>query len=298
MLEAVKAILLSEEQKKNDYVMLTRLVSLFLHSAFDGMKLEICEFLKGLLDPESKDLKDEFFDLFYTKLLPQLVDYLANTPEDMFTSSLVLEILTCCGNTHGYRIRYYVTHNGVIQRIQSLYYSPQKSIRLSMLRLLRSLISQNDENLNKYIVKHDLFAPVFKLMQGNRRDNMISAAVLEILNVVATQTIKTLIAYVMDKYKQFVVEGQYARHAVMRKLKTKYELFPPSGAVKREIPVGKRVFLNYPTGGEEGKSRGMGEPEQKMAQKRPTSEVPEGKVPISEESPAKKKKEGDDFGGT
>ncbi len=283
------------------------MVLLFLYSSFEGMKLEICEFLKGLLDPESRDLKDEFFDLFYGKLLPQMVDYLEKGAgkENYFTVGLVMEILACCGNTHGYRIRYYVTHNAVLQRLQALYYSPQKSIRLSMIRLLRSLISHNDENLNKYIIKHDLFAPLFKLLQSTKRDNLLSASLLDVLNLIATHSIKTLIAYIMEKYKAVVMEGQYARHAIMKKIRTKYELFPLPGAPKREIPVGKRAFLNYPTKEEtkapeeEGKMRP--ETDIQLAQKRLAAEAGAFTKAAEEklrESPVKKMKEGEDPGLT
>ena len=293
---------MSEDEKKSGYTTLSRLLWLFLYSTFEGMKLEICEFFKGTLDPEYKDFKDEFFELFYSKILLQLLDYLSNSPKDQLTASLIFELLTCCGNTHGYRIRYYVSHNAVLQRLQNFYFSQQKVLRLSMLRWFRSLIFHNDEGFNKYIVKHDLFAPIFKLLQTIKRDNLISAALLDILNVVASQSIRTLISYIMDKYKVHVTEGAYAKNSVMKKIKGKHELFPPAG-VKRELSLGKRVYLNYPSKEElkyeeESKSKLEGERKVQLPQKRPAPEAATAAQPLEEaldENVTKKKKEAEDI---
>jgi len=251
----VKLILLSEEEKANNYTMICQLFSLLLHSSYDSMKFEICEFIKGLLDPDCKDLKDEFFDLFYNKILPQLVDFISDAVhhEDELTISLVLDILTYCARSHGYRSRYYVTHNSVLIRLSKLYSVPSKTIRLAMIRLLRTLVGTNDENISKHIAKLDLFEPLFKLLSTTKRDNLITSAILDLFNTVASQSIRTLIGYMVDKYGKVFIDSPYAIHPVMKKIRSKYDLFPSAGAPKREMSQGKRAFLNYPGKEEEVK---------------------------------------------
>lgn len=191
------------------------------------MKLEICEFFKGLLDPEIKDLKDEFFDIFYARILPIFIDFLISS-NDMFTVSLVLELLTLCGAFHGYRISHYFIHNGVLKKLMPLFSSKNKALRLAMIRLSKALISQKDENFNKYLAKHDLLSPIFKYLEENKRDNMILAACFDLLNTAAVNNMHKLLAYFMTKYESLIVEGTYARNPVMKKIKLKYELFTHS----------------------------------------------------------------------
>lgn len=229
-----------------------RVASLFLCSEFDGMKLEIGEFLKGLLNPEIRALKDEIFDLFYSRILPVFVDFLA-TSKDAFTAALVVEVLTMCATAHGFRIRHYVTHNAVLQSLLPLFSSPCKALRLAMIKLFRTFISLNDENLNKYVVRHDLLRPVFKCLESNKRDNMILSACLDLLDQIVAKDMTNLLIYIMDKYRSQVTEGAFARNSTMEKMRLKYELAVP---VDR---LGKRESLLARRGKETGQKRTMGE---------------------------------------
>eukprot|EP00826_Nyctotherus_ovalis_P066724 TRINITY_DN9893_c0_g1_i24.p1 TRINITY_DN9893_c0_g1~~TRINITY_DN9893_c0_g1_i24.p1 ORF type:complete len:243 (+),score=81.91 TRINITY_DN9893_c0_g1_i24:1063-1791(+) len=212
--------------------MLMRVASLFLYSEFDGMKLEIGEFLKGLLNPEIRDLKDEFFDLFYSRILPVFVDFLT-TSKDAFAAALVVEILTMCATTHGFRVRHYVTHNAVLQTLLPLFSSPSKALRLAMIKLFRTFISLNDENLNKYVVRHDLLRPVFKCLESNKRDNMILSACLDLLDQIVSKDMTNLLIYTMSKYRPLIAEGPFASNSTMERLKLKYELAVPIDRLAR-----------------------------------------------------------------
>ena len=240
-LGTIKAILLSETQKNEDYLLLSQLASLFLYSPFDGMKLEINELFKNLLDPSSKDLKDEFFDVFYSRILPAFIDYLTAS-NNSFTMSLVLEILSMCGIAHGYRIRHYITHNGVLQQLNCLYFHKKKSLRLSMIGFTNAVISNNDENLNKYVAKHDLLSPIFKLLEATKRDNLLMSTCFDLLNLIAVKDMSKLLAYIMEKYKLFVVEGTYSNYPVMKNIQSKYEnLFLSQSSSRKDI-IPRRVM--------------------------------------------------------
>ncbi len=154
--------------------------------------------------------------------MPLLVDRLVPAA-DGTTKSLVLDVLTYCASVHGQRIKYYVTHNGVLQRLESLYSDPSKCIRLSMIRFFRTFVSSNDEALNRYVTKHDLFSPIFRLTQGNHRDNMLSSAVLDLLNSSVTLNMRVIVPYLMEKYRGQIAEGPRAAHPVMRRIREKFD---------------------------------------------------------------------------
>ena len=168
-------------------------------------------------------MKDELFDLFYSKLLPMIVDCLATTKDHM-TKSSVLEILICCANTHGQRIRYFIIHNEVMQHLQGLYSDRSKSIKLGMIKLSKALIASKDDALIRYILKHDLFAPIFTIWQRNKRENLLTSSLLELFDIVSSTNSRSLIAYMMEKYKSYIVEEPYSKYNAMKLIKSKYEL--------------------------------------------------------------------------
>ncbi len=188
--------------------------------------------MKALLDPECTDLKDEFFDVFYAKFAPRIVDGLA-AAKDVFTKSLLLDILAFCAGAHGTRVKYYVTYNNVFQRLAPLYSDPRKCVRLSMVRFFRIFFANNDEALNRYIIKHDLFAPLVKLMQSSRRDNLMASALLEIFNSAVTLNMRSIILYIMDKHKATVTEGPSTSQSVMRKIRDKHAAIMQERQAKR-----------------------------------------------------------------
>ena len=183
-------------------------------------------------------MKDELFTLFYDVSLPQLIECLSTTKDDL-TKSLCLELLACCASTHGYRIRYYVIHNSVLQRLLNLYKDQKKCIILSMVRFFRALISSQDDSLNRYVAKHDLMQPIVTLLQNNKRENMMTSALLELFAYIFSQNLKILISYIMEKHKDIIIDSKYSSCKVMKGIKIKYEQLMQDRPVKRtEITYG------------------------------------------------------------
>lgn len=86
--------------------MLSELCNILIHQENFGVKSEIGELLKSLLDNEVNEKKNEFYDLFYNKCLKKLVDFLeiplkADFKYEMTSSKqIIIEILCHCLKQH------------------------------------------------------------------------------------------------------------------------------------------------------------------------------------------------------
>lgn len=241
----VKATFLSNSQTRKDDLMLFRVASLFLYSHYDGMKLEIYELFKGLLNPEIKENEDEFLDKFYENILPAFISYLTSST-DTFTMSLVLKLLNICASAHIPRMHHYVTHNNVLLNLKPLFQSKSKEIRIAMLNLLKSFISNNDDAMNMHVVMNDLLSPIFEFLKKNKHQNLITATCFDLLNDIATKNIYKLMEYIMNKYESVIEEGIYAENFVLKKISLKYKLYiiPESDEKNEEILTKKSSGIN------------------------------------------------------
>ena len=185
------------------------------------MKLEIGSFLKNLLDVGFSSFNEEFFNLFYTSIFPVFIQHLKEN-NDQFTNKLILEVFIVCGTNHGHRICSYVIHNSIIQELRPLFTSKNKAIRLAILRFFRSLIIQNNTPFTKYIIKHDLFNPIFSLLAITKRDNAIFSGLVETFNIILTEKMEELIAYIINNY-QPIIDLKYAKNFIMIKMKEFYQ---------------------------------------------------------------------------
>jgi len=206
------------------------------------MKLEIFEFFKNLLDPSNSELKDECFDIFYSNVLPVFVKFLT-TSKDAFTCGLVLEILIVCIQSHGCRFKHYIIRNGIFKQLLPLFSTYNKALKLGMVRLLKALVSLNDEVMHMYIVKHDLLAQVFIYLKNNRKENMMLSACLDLLSQIVTKEMQRLIIYIMTKHNDFILNDI---HPLIRKIKYKYDLTSSLDKIlKRENILPKKTMRPY-----------------------------------------------------
>lgn len=101
-LDTLKAYITSKPQKTKEHPLLSELCNILIHQENFGIKYEIGELLKSLLDNEINEKKSEFYDLFYNKCLKNLVDFLLIPIKEEFkyemTSSkqIIIEILCHC----------------------------------------------------------------------------------------------------------------------------------------------------------------------------------------------------------
>jgi hypothetical protein len=102
----LKTYITGKHQKNKEHPLLSELCNILIHQENFGVKSEIGELLKSLLDNEVNEKKNEFYDLFYNKCLKKLVDFLeiplkADFKYEMTSSKqIIIEILCHCLKQH------------------------------------------------------------------------------------------------------------------------------------------------------------------------------------------------------
>lgn len=166
-----------------------------------GGAVQLIGVLRLLLDPENmlaavnKSEKSDFLKYFYkysigTLIAPLLTNTIGDKParEDNRTVQLlglILELLSFCVEHHTYHIKTCIFTKDLLRRILVLMKSRHTFLVLCALRFMRKIIALKDEFYNRYIIKGNLFAPVFDaFVRNNGRYNLLDSAILEMFEFI------------------------------------------------------------------------------------------------------------------
>lgn len=161
-----------------------------------------------LLSPDEVPLMQKIAASFKKGVYPG--DHLLHTvPDCAIRSSFAVELLSFCVRAHLYRTKFFLLKSRVLGSILKLLgplnhphgSSGDRCLKLAALRLLRAILSVNDEFYFRHIIQHDLFAPVFEAFRCNPvGDNLVSSAIIEMCDFIHTENIKSLIEYIVTKH--------------------------------------------------------------------------------------------------
>lgn len=143
----------------------------------------------------------------------------------MVSRRCILEILTGSVTHHTYRMKYFVMRNNAIARVNRVFtttdHLSNRYLILGGIKFLRAIVAVKDEFYYRHIVKFDLFKPMFtfyiklctqqvipavgiRSFRGGRRlnpqDNLLCSGVLEVLDFIREQNLRTLVVHVVEKY--------------------------------------------------------------------------------------------------
>jgi hypothetical protein len=133
-----------------------------------------------------------------------------------------LEILILFGGINRVRIIQLLIRPNTLKQLVALLFSKRKVLKLSMLKLFKALLFNNEE-INQYFIRHDLLAPLFAIVKKGR-DNLLTSACFDVLNVIVVQNIQTLILHIMERYKVLIEDEKYKTNQVIQRIKAKYYL--------------------------------------------------------------------------
>jgi protein phosphatase-4 regulatory subunit 3 len=195
--------------------------------------------IRILLDPERIDRRDKekflgvFYDYYMQWLLVPFVDpnvpdqpthsrYLQDNSAIATSRRFILEILSFCSQFHSYRMKCFVMRNSVLQRVSRIFDSPQRHFHLGAIRLIRTILSCKDEVYFRYIVKFDLLKSIMLLLQKcSKKDNLLTSTIVEMIDFIRTESLNTLIDYIVEKYSSSFDDIDHVD--VFDRLKLKYE---------------------------------------------------------------------------
>ncbi|KAH9320159.1 hypothetical protein KI387_021928, partial [Taxus chinensis] len=213
----------------------------------EDMHCQFLEIIRMLLDPYTMTnmQRESIVDVFYDYYIDWLVDVITSscpTKEGTETSrkaastddngrqvsatpeilSNITDLLCFCVMSHSYRIKYYFLRNNVIEKVLRLTRRKEKYLVVAAIRFLRTIISRNDDFLHRHIVNNNLLEPVIRAFNANgNRYNLLNSAVLELIEYIRKENIKSLIDYLVktfsDQMDKFDCVGTF------KALKLRYE---------------------------------------------------------------------------
>ena len=122
----------------------------------------------------------------------------------------------------GQRVRYWAIHNDLITKVLCVIEENSKILQLQVIKFLKCVLINNDENLNKLISNNDNFASVIELFNKNqKKDNLIVSAILDLFDYIKKQNIKKIISYLFEKHYDFFYAEE--NRTLFSSLISKYE---------------------------------------------------------------------------
>jgi protein phosphatase-4 regulatory subunit 3 len=122
----------------------------------------------------------------------------------------------------GQRVRYWAIHNDLISKVLFVVEDISKVLHLQVIKFIKSIFINDDENLNKLIINNNSLAPIIGLFTLNEtKDNLILSAILDLFEFIRKQNIKKIISYLFEKHFDFFYKE--SNRKFFNSLITKYE---------------------------------------------------------------------------
>lgn len=206
---------------ENQTLLTDSLIDLLLVEVDLGVKSQISEALRVLLDPGPQQLQNNealakanetFLIKFYEKSAPRLFKPLMDLEKrtdmnftvqqaSMFT--YLIEIQTFFIRCHQLRVKLHVMSHDIVNRIAQLLACPEKFLRLVAIRFFRSLIAMQDEFYIKHLMEKQVLGPILEvLIETMPRDNLLCSASLEFFEFIKKENIKDLIKHLVVNYRE------------------------------------------------------------------------------------------------
>ncbi|KAF4978280.1 hypothetical protein FZEAL_5318 [Fusarium zealandicum] len=236
---------LYRQMHENQSPLTDSLIDLLLVEVDLGVKSQISEALKVLLDPGPAQIQnaenfakangefrggprpqgsmdpqqDVFLHRFYERSAPRLFRPLLDLEKrtdmnfpvqqaSMFT--YLIEILCFFIRQHNLRCKFFVMSNGIAQRVAQLLKCPEKYLRLVAIRFFRSLIGMQDEFYIKHLTEKQVLGPILEvLIETMPRDNLLSSASLEFFEFIKKENVKDLIKHLVVNYRERLLGFSY-----------------------------------------------------------------------------------------
>mmetsp|Transcript_7995 Transcript_7995/g.29557 ORF Transcript_7995/g.29557 Transcript_7995/m.29557 type:complete len:842 (-) Transcript_7995:210-2735(-) len=255
---------------QENHVLFTQIIDFIVNGDPSGVQTQLLDAMRVLLevdtiDPNSQD-RDAFLDLFYDQYVGKLVAAMGPAgkeapkvghvaSEQAWLLSAVLDLLCFCVANHGYRIKYYILRNNVVEKVLRLTTRKEASLNLGAIRFFRTCLGVKDDFYNRYIMKHNLFEPILNLFISNgQRYNLINSAILELFVFILNNQIRNLIKHVIENYGEKIADITYV--STFQDMRNRYEALvdqerqqagrPSAGRDQGRRPDGSEPAANAP----------------------------------------------------
>ena len=216
------------------------LIELLLRETDLGVKAQIADAIKVLLDPNANNIppqqqermqnandnnmmnklrpatsaaNENFIHYFYQNSAQTLFQPLKDlenreafdnfTVQEISTCLYLVEILCFFFRQHNYKSKEFILKEHLHARISQLLKCPEKHMKLTAVKYFRTCLATQDQHHNRQIIQQRLFAPILDIITSTMpRNNLLNSACLELFEFVRRENVKQLIDHLVDDYRE------------------------------------------------------------------------------------------------
>ncbi|CCG81982.1 Putative uncharacterized protein [Taphrina deformans PYCC 5710] len=247
-----------EQSTEKEFTLCSTLVSLLIGEKDLGVKAQMTEAMRLLVDPAAgppadgmgssrpsevvlRHRKDDpeaekFLELFYSRDINTLMAPLLETDfarlktitfEQTALFTHLCDLLCFFIRAHTFRSKFFILSQGISVAISRIFLTNERHLQLAALRYFRVCIGMNDEFYNRHLIKNNLFEPVVDLLLlCSHRDNLLNSAILEFFETIRRENMKAIIYNLVENCRSKL---ETMKSDTVRSLIYKYEQYeaPP-----------------------------------------------------------------------
>ena len=191
ILISIPLVILDYLKKENDHNLLKQLTNIMLYSDNFGIKYEICQIYKTLIETQLKEKSSDRMDLF-SEPFKIILKYLNNPIsssnnlthqkkiEISSTKQIIIEILITWFSLMNFNKQFWIEENKLDEIISNLLEEEDKVINLYTIKLLKCLINYTDPFICNKIVSEKLCNNLISLFKNNmKKKNIIISCMMD-----------------------------------------------------------------------------------------------------------------------
>lgn len=242
-----------DQSTKKETTLCDTLIALLLSETDLGVKAQMAEAMRLLLDPTAgppldpgpqktadpgatprprKDLQDpeadKFLEMFYARNIKMLMTPLLETDfmqartfnfEQASLYTHLCELLCFFMRAHTYRSKYFIITNNISLCISQVFSTSERHLHLAALRYFRVCIGMKDDYYTRDLIKNNLFEPLVNLLAlSAHRDNLLNSAVLEFFESLLREDMRDIMCNLVEDYRSRLetIQIDTARALILR----------------------------------------------------------------------------------
>ena len=191
ILISIPLVILDYLKKENDHNLLKQLTNIMLYSDNFGIKYEICQIYKTLIETQLKEKSSDRMDLF-SEPFKIILNYLNNPLsssnnlthqkkiEISSTKQIIIEILITWFSLMNFNKQFWIEENKLDEIISNLLEEEDKVINLYTIKLLKCLINYTDPFICNKILSEKLCNNLISLFKNNmKKKNIIISCMMD-----------------------------------------------------------------------------------------------------------------------
>ncbi|VAH02752.1 unnamed protein product [Triticum turgidum subsp. durum] len=208
----LRSYIANHEESSREGISLLGLLIEGIATDFGGeMLCQFLEILKVLLDGCTADTVTQcrdFIELFYEKCFDKLINIIESSRVEEYSAKLeilynICELLCFCARHHPYKIKITFFGSNSMEKILTLTRRRERSLVVAAVRIMRTIIGacRNDELLISHVIEFNTLKPIIEVfVENGNRYNMLHSMVLELLDFIRKENLKSLVVYVVESF--------------------------------------------------------------------------------------------------